>query len=148
MIKQHPNYGKGVKLDLGLAVGDTFAVALANDEFGICRVINTSSNRSAKFQGFLGFDAPLVTACHVTFKHQPSIAEVDPSSNLYIANLAGQLASSDPKRHLIKIYVHDKPPPAFIFLGNIPPTRLETELPALNIGYWHELINQWQRQRY
>ncbi len=140
---EHPNYGKGVKVNLAIQVGDTYAIPLTNGRYGICRVVNTSASRSIKFQGYLGFNAPLVVATHYTFEKQPTINEIFPERNIYIDNLNRHMESSDPKEHLIKFYVHTSPPGEFIYLGNIKPTSIESELPAMNIGDWHNLKNQW-----
>lgn len=61
-----------------------------------------------------------------------------------IDNLKRQMKSRDPKEHLAKFYVHTEPPRDFIYLGNIPPTRKEAELPGIDIGDWRELKSQWK----
>ena len=144
MFAEHPDYGKGIKVKLSIKVGDTYAIPLKNKTYGICRVINSSSTKSEKFQGFLGFSAPLITASHFTFEKLPSISDISPDKNLYMENLARQIKSNDPQKHLIKFYVHEKPPKNFIYLGNIKPTDTEADLPALCIGDWNDFKNQWK----
>ncbi len=142
MLAEHPNYGKGIKVRIPVKIGDTYAIPLDNGEYGICRVINSTSSRSQKFQGFLGFNAPLVAASHFTFKNLPDISDIFPNKNLYIDNLSRQMVSTDPKEHLTKFYVHTCPPETFVYLGNIKPTDIESELPAMDIGDWNSLKRQ------